>query len=92
MGFVGTSFSASDCVVEFTISCLLGTNSTVSLCKCISLHKEVLSLFSFLQVLWRPLGVLAEGNADKKYMTCFGHMFTSVFMLRNGPSILCLSL
>lgn len=62
--FVGTGFSASDCVVEVTaVSCLLWTNSTVSLCKCITLHSEVSSFFSFLQFLWKPLGVLAEGNA-----------------------------
>lgn len=93
MDFVGAGFSAHDCVVEVTaISCLIWSNSTVSLCKCMFYTKRCCpcsASCSFCGSPWEYLQkeMQAVDEANMKYMTYFGHMFTQWFMLRHGPSI-----
>lgn len=82
MDFVGASFSASDCVVNLKQSVVYYEQTaqfhflsaylfTKRCCPCSA-------SCSFYGGPWECLQkeVQAVGEANKKYMTCFGHMFT----------------
>lgn len=84
MDFVGTSFSASDCVVLWK-----SQQSVVYYEQTAQFHFVSAYLYtkrcrpfstscSFYGSPWEYLQkeMEAVGEADKKYMTCFGHMFT----------------